>query len=81
MNLTKRDQEILDEFKSKIKSNSNNYPIISKWNNRVFRKYCFKLFDILYRLCEEYYSYDDWVEDLVDVSDFKLGAKDGDSLD
>ena len=44
---TKEEQQIIDEFKSKIKSNPNHFIIIDKYNRRIFNKYKYNLFPII----------------------------------
>ncbi len=39
---------IIDEFKSKIKNNPNNYIIIKKYNYKIFKQYEFSLFNYLH---------------------------------
>lgn len=49
-----------EQFKSEllaampgIKKNPNNYPIVDKWNNRIFRKNKFAAFHIIEQAVEE----------------------------
>ena len=47
------EETFIIEIKSKIKSNPNHYPIIDKWNHKIWKQYEFKLFQILCKEIEE----------------------------
>lgn len=41
------DNPVVQEFWSKLKSNPNDWPIITRWNHLMFQKYKFKIYPII----------------------------------
>lgn len=68
---------IIDEYKSKIKENPNNYIIVKKYNNKVFNKYKKDLFEWFENEFEKNISLliDKYTENFATVTDIEFGDR------
>ena len=61
-----------------MKPNPNHFIIIDKWNNKVFKKYYFELFNLIDKIMTTYlYTYyiHDTFSNFADIKTFNLGDK------
>lgn len=72
MQLCTKHKSGISPFAEKVKSNPNNFPIINKWNRRLFNKYRYDIFNDIESMIdiELLLNIDLFLDNLVSIKDF-----------